>query len=109
MLPACRSTQRSSAKRPWIGLNLDRMVTARDRKEYLLVSKRTIQVLETDAGAVWKPSKRPPTGTSLDRSSSNLPDRVIRQLSGLPACRGRLPETASAPAPARLHHGVSAA
>ena len=33
--------------------------TALAATEYLLLSKRTRQVLETDAGTAWKPSNRP--------------------------------------------------
>ena len=33
--------------------------TALDSTEYLLLSKRTVQVFDTDAGMQWKPSKRP--------------------------------------------------
>jgi hypothetical protein len=41
-----------------VGLDLDR-ATAPAATEYLLLSKRTRQVFETDAGTAWKPSNRP--------------------------------------------------
>jgi hypothetical protein len=41
-----------------IGMDLGRP-TALDSTEYLLLSKRTVQVFNTDAGMQWKPSKRP--------------------------------------------------
>ena len=41
-----------------IGLDLDR-AAALAATEYLLLSKRTKQVFETDAGTAWKPSNRP--------------------------------------------------
>ncbi len=42
-----------------IGLDLNRAPTALAATEYLLLSKRTRQVLETDAGTAWKPSNGP--------------------------------------------------
>jgi hypothetical protein len=41
-----------------IGLDLDRP-SDRAATEYLLLSKRTRQVLETEAGTAWNPSNRP--------------------------------------------------
>jgi hypothetical protein len=43
--------------------------TARATTEYLLLSKRTRQVLETEACVVRNPSNRPLIGTSLARSA----------------------------------------
>src|SRR5271169_1920750 len=36
--------------------------------EYLLLSKRTRQVFDTEAGSAWKPSNRPRYGTRFGRS-----------------------------------------
>jgi hypothetical protein len=53
-----------------VGLDLDRPTTARAATEYLLLSKRTRQVLETEACVARNPSNRPLIGTSLARSAS---------------------------------------
>lgn len=42
-----------------IGMNLDWRPTAVDRTEYLLLSKRTVHVFDTEAGTLWKPSNGP--------------------------------------------------
>src|SRR5271166_511250 len=44
--------------------------------EYLLLSKRTRQVFDTDAGSAWKPSNRPRYGTRFGRSSSKTSHTV---------------------------------
>ena len=54
--------------------------TAREAAEYLLLSKRTRQVLETEACLARKPSNRLPSGTSCARGLEDLPDRPIGQL-----------------------------
>src|ERR1700757_3765690 len=50
--------------------------------EYLLLSKRTRQVSETEACTSWKPSKRPAYGTSFCRSSSKTSQIVLSPISG---------------------------
>src|SRR5215469_13693116 len=50
---------------------------ARAATEYLLLSKRTRQVLDTEACVARNPSNRLLIGTSLVRSASNLPDRPV--------------------------------
>src|SRR4029453_19327563 len=55
--------------------------------EYLLLSKRTRQVFETDACTSWKPSKRPRYGTSFCRSSSKTSQIVLSAISGWQARR----------------------
>jgi hypothetical protein len=40
-------------------MNFDRRPTALAATEYLLLSKRTRQVFQTDASTAWKPSNRP--------------------------------------------------
>ena len=42
-----------------IGMDLDRTPDRAAATEYLLLSKRTRQVFETDAGTAWNPSNRP--------------------------------------------------
>jgi len=42
-----------------IGMDFDWTPTALAATEYLLLSKRTKQVFETEAGTAWKPSNRP--------------------------------------------------
>jgi hypothetical protein len=42
-----------------ISLDLDRASDRAGLTEYLLLSKRTRQVLEIEADTAWKPSKRP--------------------------------------------------
>jgi hypothetical protein len=48
-----------------------------DSTEYLLLSKRTVQVFDTDAGTVWKPSKPPGYLTRLPRSCSKT-SQIVR-------------------------------
>src|SRR6516162_562651 len=50
--------------------------------EYLLLSKRTRQVLETEAGTAWKPANRPAWGSSFGRSASNTSQMVCSLSSG---------------------------
>jgi hypothetical protein len=54
-----------------IGMHSTGRPTALAVTEYLLLSKRTKQDFETDAGTAWKPSNLPAYGTSLGRSASN--------------------------------------
>jgi hypothetical protein len=64
-----------------ISLDLAGRPTAREATEYLLLSKRTSQVLETEACVARNPSNRLPNGTSCARSASKTcPDRPIGQL-----------------------------
>jgi hypothetical protein len=42
-----------------VGVNVDRRPTAPALSEYLLLSNRTRQVFETEAGSAWNPLKRP--------------------------------------------------
>ena len=42
-----------------VGMNLNRTPDRTRRTEYLLLSKRTKQVFETDAGTAWNPSNLP--------------------------------------------------
>ena len=56
--------------------------TALALTEYLLLSKRTRQVFDTEAGSAWNPSKRPPYGISFGRSSSKTSQIVRSGLSG---------------------------
>jgi hypothetical protein len=48
----------------------------------LLLSKRTKQVFDTDAGSAWKPSNRPRYGTRFGRSSSKTSHTVWSGRSG---------------------------
>ena len=49
--------------------------------EYLLLSKRTRQVFETDAGTAWNPSNRPRIGHELGPLLlEDLPDRLVGEL-----------------------------
>ena len=51
--------------------------TALALTEYLLLSKRTRHVFDTEAGSAWKPSKRPRYGISFGRSSSKT-SQIVR-------------------------------
>jgi hypothetical protein len=42
-----------------LGVNVDGRPTALALTDYLLLSNRTRQVFETEAGSAWNPSKRP--------------------------------------------------
>ena len=42
-----------------VGMDLDRTADGARRQLYLLLSKRTRQVFDTDAGTAWKPSNGP--------------------------------------------------
>ena len=70
-----------------IGADLDRTPDcARSHRVfvavYLLLSNRTRQVLETDAGTAWNPSKRSAYRTKLGRSASKISQIVRSRNSG---------------------------
>ena len=52
-----------------VGVDVDEL-TALALTEYLLLSNRTRQVFDTEAGNAWKPSKRPQYEISFGRSAS---------------------------------------
>src|ERR1700746_3440889 len=68
--------------------------TARAATEYLLLSKRTRQVLETEACVARNPSNRPLIGTSLARSGVvrlTSCDRKSPRQDARSHCRHRIP------------------
>ena len=58
------------------------MPTALALTEYLLLSNRTRQVFDTEAGSAWNPSKRPRYGMSFGRSASKTSQIVWSARSG---------------------------
>jgi hypothetical protein len=51
--------------------------TALSLTEYLLLSNRTWQVFDTEAGKAWNPSKPPRSGMSFGRSPSKT-SQIVR-------------------------------